>query len=107
LNSALQIKDLSLTIGGARILNEINLQIKPNEILGIIGPNGAGKTSLFNLISGIRKSTKGQIFLGSSDITDLEPFERARLGIARTFQTSSVIFKSNLPRKCSHSGASS
>lgn len=81
---------MSLTIGGARILNEINLQVKPNEILGIIGPNGAGKTSLFNLISGIRKSTKGQILLGNHDITNLQPFERARLGIARTFQTSSV-----------------
>ena len=90
MNSALQIKDLSLTIGGARILNEINLQVKSNEILGIIGPNGAGKTSLFNLISGIRKPTKGHILLGSHDVTELEPFERARLGIARTFQTSSV-----------------
>lgn len=87
---ALQIRNLSLDIGGARILNDINLQVKPNEILGIIGPNGAGKTSLFNLVSGIRKSSRGQILLGDQDITELEPSERARLGIARTFQTSSV-----------------
>lgn len=81
---------MSLDIGGAKILNEIDLQIRPNEILGIIGPNGAGKTSLFNLISGIRKSSQGQIFLGDYEITDLDPAQRARLGIARTFQTSSV-----------------
>jgi branched-chain amino acid transport system ATP-binding protein len=66
------------------------LDVKPNETLGIIGPNGAGKTSFFNLLSGIRKPSRGQIFVGSKDVTDLEPHERARAGIARTFQTSSV-----------------
>ena len=66
------------------------MDVAPNETLGIIGPNGAGKTSLFNLLSGIRKPSRGQIFVGSNDVTNLEPHERARAGIARTFQTSSV-----------------
>ena len=90
MNSALSVKDLSLNIGGAKILDGITLEVAQNEVLGIIGPNGAGKTSLFNLLSGIRKPSRGQIFVGATDVTDLEPHERAKAGIARTFQTSSV-----------------
>ena len=90
MNSVLSVKDLSLNIGGAKILDGITLDVAPNETLGIIGPNGAGKTSFFNLLSGIRKPSRGQIFVGSNDVTDLAPHERARAGIARTFQTSSV-----------------
>ncbi|MEY2951483.1 MAG: hypothetical protein RL622_560 [Actinomycetota bacterium] len=90
MNSVLSVKDLSLNIGGAKILDGITLGVASNETLGIIGPNGAGKTSFFNLLSGIRKPSRGQIFVGSNDVTDLAPHERARAGIARTFQTSSV-----------------
>lgn len=90
MNSVLSVKDLSLNIGGAKILDGITLEVAQNEVLGIIGPNGAGKTSLFNLLSGIRKPSRGQIFVGAIDVTDLEPHERAKAGIARTFQTSSV-----------------
>jgi branched-chain amino acid transport system ATP-binding protein len=89
-NSALSVKDLSLNIGGAKILDGITLDVAPNETLGIIGPNGAGKTSLFNLLSGIRKPSRGQIFVGDTETTNFEPHECARAGIARTFQTSSV-----------------
>jgi branched-chain amino acid transport system ATP-binding protein len=88
--SALSVKDLSLNIGGAKILDGITLDVAPNETLGIIGPNGAGKTSLFNLLSGIRKPSRGQIFVGDTETTNFEPHECARAGIARTFQTSSV-----------------
>ena len=90
MNSALSVKDLSLNIGGAKILDGITLDVAQNETLGIIGPNGAGKTSFFNLLSGIRKSSRGQIFIGDTEITNFEPHECARAGIARTFQTSSV-----------------
>ena len=90
MNSALSVKDLSLDIGGAKILDGITLDVAPNETLGIIGPNGAGKTSLFNLLSGIRKPSRGQIFVGDTETTNFEPHECARVGIARTFQTSSV-----------------
>ena len=58
---ALAVDDLSLTIGGAKILEGISLSVAQNETLGIIGPNGAGKTSFFNLLSGIRPATRGQI----------------------------------------------
>ena len=90
LESALRVDDLSLAIGGAKILDGISLSVNKNEVLGIIGPNGAGKTSLFNLLSGIRKPSRGRIFFGEHDITDLAPHERAKVGLARTFQTSSV-----------------
>jgi len=90
MSSALSVSNLGLTIGGAKILEGINLSVNQNETLGIIGPNGAGKTSFFNLLSGIRSVTTGQIFLGETDITKLKPFERAQAGIARTFQTSSI-----------------
>ena len=90
MNSALSVKDLSLNIGGAKILDGITLDVAPNETLGIIGPNGAGKTSLFNLLSGILKPSRGQIFVGDTETTNFEPHECARAGIARTFQTSSV-----------------
>jgi branched-chain amino acid transport system ATP-binding protein len=88
--SALSVADLSLDIGGAKILDGISLSVFQNETLGIIGPNGAGKTSFFNLLSGIRKPSRGQIFIGDRDVTELAPHERAQAGIARTFQTSSV-----------------
>ena len=90
MDSALSVRDLSLNIGGAKILDGITLEVAHNETLGIIGPNGAGKTSFFNLLSGIRKPSRGQIFVGDTDVTDLSPHERALSGIARTFQTSSV-----------------
>jgi branched-chain amino acid transport system ATP-binding protein len=87
---ALSTDDLSLTIGGAMILDGISLSVHENETLGIIGPNGAGKTSFFNLLSGLRKPTRGSIHLGEVDVTSYPPHKRASLGIARTFQTSSI-----------------
>lgn len=90
MDSVVAVKDLSLTIGGARILDGITLSVATNETLGIIGPNGAGKTSLFNLLSGLYSPTRGSIELHGQDITSLSPSRRAQAGIARTFQTSSV-----------------
>lgn len=88
--SAVRVEDLSLTIGGARILDGVTFEVAPGEALGVIGPNGAGKTTLFNLISGIRPPTRGRILLGDRDITAMPIHQRARQGLGRTFQTSSV-----------------
>ncbi len=90
MSAVISVKDLGLTIGGARILNGITLDINENETFGIIGPNGAGKTTFFNLLSGLYSPTQGEIFLGDRNITALQPFERTRMGLARTFQTSSI-----------------
>ena len=90
MSAALSVNNLGLNIGGAKILEGITLSVNQNETLGIIGPNGAGKTSFFNLLSGLRKTSAGQIFLGEREITHLKPHQRAQAGIARTFQTSSI-----------------
>ena len=87
---ALSVSDLSLSIGGAKILDGITLSVNQNEVLGIIGPNGAGKTSFFNLLSGVRKPTRGEIHIGDLNVTQMKPYERANVGLARTFQTSSI-----------------
>ena len=94
--NALSVSDLTLTIGGAQILRGISLSVAQNETLGIIGPNGAGKTSFFNLLSGLMTPTAGSIQLGDVDITSFTPAQRARSGIARTFQTSSIFINLTL-----------
>jgi branched-chain amino acid transport system ATP-binding protein len=81
---------LGLDIGGATIVADVDLQVARGELLGIIGPNGAGKTSLFNLLSGILRPTSGRIELDGREITHDAPATRARAGIGRTFQISSV-----------------
>ena len=87
---ALEVQDLTLHIGGAKIVEGISFAVSPGETLGVIGPNGAGKTTLFNLISGIRPPTRGRILLDGQDVTGRSAHGRARLGLGRTFQTSSV-----------------
>lgn len=87
---ALEVQDLTLHIGGAKIVEGLSFAVAPGETLGVIGPNGAGKTTLFNLISGIRPPTRGRILLDGQDITGWSAHQRARLGLGRTFQTSSV-----------------
>ncbi|TAM93082.1 MAG: ABC transporter ATP-binding protein [Jatrophihabitans sp.] len=87
---ALRCSGLGLTIGGARILEDIGLEVAPGEMLGVIGPNGAGKTTLFNLISGVLRPTAGRIELDGRDVTGTGAIARARGGLGRTFQTSSV-----------------
>lgn len=82
----LSIKDVSLSFGGLRALNNININLKSKEVLGIIGPNGAGKTTLFNVLTGIYKINEGKISLEDSAITKLPPYKIAQAGILRTFQ---------------------
>lgn len=94
--SALTVTDLSLTIGGAKILDGVNLSVEENETLGIIGPNGAGKTSFFNLLSGLLPVSRGTIHFEGKEITHSTPSQRGRAGIARTFQTSSVFINLTL-----------
>ena len=79
--------DISLDLGGREILRGINLHVQPGEVLGIIGPNGAGKTSLFEVLSGRTQPKSGTVSFKGSNVTSLPLYERARLGIARTFQT--------------------
>lgn len=82
----LHVRDISLSFGGIRALHDINFSIRPGEILAVIGPNGAGKTSLINSITGFYHPQEGAIAFEGRDITDLPPYQRAKLGISRTFQ---------------------
>ncbi|MEU3456214.1 ABC transporter ATP-binding protein [Micromonospora sp. NPDC006766] len=86
----LATRGLTWRIGEVAIVDSVYLDLAPGEFLGVIGPNGAGKTSLFNLITGLRRPTEGRVLLDAEDITALPPHRRARLGLGRTFQASSV-----------------
>ncbi|MEU9362737.1 ABC transporter ATP-binding protein [Streptomyces sp. NPDC048301] len=86
----LALDGLGWRVGGATIVEDVGLTVGEGEFLAFIGPNGAGKTSLFNLISGIVRPTAGTLALDGTDLTDLPVHTRARRGIGRTFQTSSL-----------------
>ncbi len=86
----LATRGLTWRIGEVAIVDSVYLDLAPGEFLGVIGPNGAGKTSLFNLITGLRRATEGRVVLDGQDIGALPPHRRARLGLGRTFQASSV-----------------
>src|SRR6202050_4973328 len=89
----LELKDLSKTFGGLRAVRGVSLKIMPGERKAIIGPNGAGKTTLFNLISGIFPASSGQVLLFGKDVTSWPSHRRAALGMARTFQVTSLFPK--------------
>ncbi len=82
----LKLENVSKSFGGLMAVWAMNLAIDEGEIVGLIGPNGAGKTTLFNLITGLYKSDSGRITFRGRDITRLDPSERCKQGIARTFQ---------------------
>lgn len=88
--SRLQIEGLGLQIGGATILKDIDLDIAAGSLVGVIGPNGAGKTTLFNVVSGLLRPTSGRVLLDGTDVTSASVPARARAGLGRTFQTSSL-----------------
>jgi len=83
---ALSADGVSLSYGGFQVLRRISLRIEPGRITGIVGPNGAGKSSLFNVLAGSVAPDEGAVRLGERDITRLPMHQRARGGIARTFQ---------------------
>jgi ABC-type branched-subunit amino acid transport system ATPase component len=82
-----EIKNLTKQFGGLIAVNDISITIRPNTIHALIGPNGAGKTTLMNVISGIYKPTKGEIYFREGKIDDLSQSMIAKKGIGRTFQT--------------------
>ena len=82
----LETHNLVMQFGGIRAVNDASIEVEPNRVAALIGPNGAGKTTTFNIISGLQEPTSGTIRFDGQDITKLPVHERARLGIARTFQ---------------------
>jgi branched-chain amino acid transport system ATP-binding protein len=88
--TALTVDRLTHDFGGLRALDAITLAIESGERRVILGPNGAGKTTLFNLITGLLAPLAGTIRLFDHDITTLAPYRRARLGLGRTFQITTL-----------------
>lgn len=77
---------LAIAFGGNQALAGVTFFLRPGEIVGLIGPNGSGKTTLLNLLSGFHRPDQGKIFLDGRDVTALSDWQRARAGLARTFQ---------------------
>lgn len=84
--TVIRIANLSLRFGGLQALEDIDLEVRAEEILAIIGPNGAGKTCVLNCINGFYHPYQGEIIYQDRDLTGLKPHKIATLGIARTFQ---------------------
>jgi ABC-type branched-subunit amino acid transport system ATPase component len=82
----IRVVDVRKSFGGIVVAEGIHLEIAAGEILGLIGPNGAGKTTLFNLITGIHAPDAGEIWLRDQPLSRMKVYQRARLGIARTWQ---------------------
>src|SRR5579884_299683 len=82
----LQLKQVSKQFGGLAAVQDLDLEVYPQEIISIIGPNGAGKTTAFNLITGIYRPTSGEILMEGRSLVGLSPDYVLRRGIARTFQ---------------------
>jgi branched-chain amino acid transport system ATP-binding protein len=87
---ALATRGLSKSFGSLMVARDIGLELPVGARYALIGPNGAGKTTLINLMTGMLTPNAGQIFLGSEDITGLEPQDRVRRGLARTFQINTL-----------------
>jgi len=88
--AALHAAGLGFRVGGSEILSDINLDVEDGSFLGVIGPNGAGKSTLLNLLSGVLEPTSGTFEFEGRDMRGVRPSARARLGMGRTFQTSSL-----------------
>jgi branched-chain amino acid transport system ATP-binding protein len=84
--SLLAVENLAVSFGGIKAVDGASFEVRQGEVFSIIGPNGAGKTSVFNLISRIYDVDSGRVSFDGQDITRVQPYRVAALGIARTFQ---------------------
>lgn len=82
----LELDHLTKRYGGLPAVNDLSFSVRDGEILGVIGPNGAGKSTVIGLVGGAIAPTRGVVRFQGRDITRLTPHQRARLGVARTFQ---------------------
>ena len=82
----LEVKNLSISFGGLKAVDNFQISIEKGQLYGLIGPNGAGKTTIFNLLTGVYKPDAGSIELAGVNITGRKTTEINQAGIARTFQ---------------------
>jgi ABC-type branched-subunit amino acid transport system ATPase component len=86
----LEVKQVSRSFSGLRVLNNVSLDVEAGGITGLIGPNGAGKSTLFNIVSGFLAPDAGQVLYQGHDVSRLSVPARSRMGLVRTFQTPQV-----------------
>ena len=82
----MKLEDVHMYFGKVKALSDVSLKIRKGEIHSVIGPNGAGKTVMMNIINGLYHPQKGSVFYKGQKVNHLKPHERAKLGLARTFQ---------------------
>jgi branched-chain amino acid transport system ATP-binding protein len=82
----LQLENVTVRFGGLTAVNDVTLSVGTGDVVGLVGANGAGKTTLFNAISGLVRPTGGKILFDGRDVLRAPMYQRARMGIGRTFQ---------------------
>jgi branched-chain amino acid transport system ATP-binding protein len=92
-DAVLELRRLCKSFGGLRAVHDVNIRILPGDRKAIIGPNGAGKTTLFNLVTGVLPATSGEVLLFGRDVGKWPTHRRTALGMARTFQITSLFPK--------------
>lgn len=107
--AAFRVEGLTVSYGGVTAVSGVSLGVAAGEIAGLIGPNGAGKTSLIDAVSGFTAAAAGVVELGGRDVSGEPPSQRARLGLARTFQSldlfDDLIVSENLALACDRPSA--
>lgn len=84
--SLLETKNIGITFGGLRAVDNFTLSIEPGELVGLIGPNGAGKTTIFNMLTGVYLPTEGDILINGKRVNGHKPYQIVKAGLGRTFQ---------------------
>ncbi len=89
--NTLTVEHLAMSFGGVKAIDDLNLEVRPGQVHGLIGPNGSGKTTILNVISGYYAQQHGAVRLNGTALPALARQQRARMGIARTFQTPRIV----------------
>ena len=84
--ATLHLERVGVRYGGVQAMDDVSFHILPGRVYGLIGPNGAGKSTTINVIAGVTRPSSGRVKFNDQDITDWQPHQRARSGLARSFQ---------------------
>ncbi|MBA3742386.1 ATP-binding cassette domain-containing protein [Sporichthya sp.] len=91
IDNAAEARDIVVTFGAVHALDGASIRVPNQSMVGLLGPNGAGKSTLFDVISGVRRPDQGSVSLFGTDVSAMPAWDRAKLGVARTFQTTRVM----------------
>lgn len=96
MNEILRLEHVDKHFGGLHVTDDVTFGVKTGQVTGLIGPNGAGKSTLMNIISGIYIQDSGELYFNGKEVTKVPSYDRARMGIGRTFQTPRFLQRSNI-----------